>query len=345
MKYITTIVLALAAFYCQAQTLDKAVIGSSSIESNTLSSTAGEVAVTTYTNGNLTLSEGFHNGNFTLTSIDNLPTLEGKIDAYPNPVKNNFTLTLNLKEKFTEFGSLKENSNYDNSGELIQNDIYEYDENDLLQKMISTNKRVQIGYIMTVYNDTINKTSTRKVVVNDSLNQEITVYYNDSDYVVKQIAIEQNDTIIAKHEYQFNEADKLVLERQVDIESKKPIVTNEYSYDENGNLNRYSYKMEWAELITETEWENQRISKQTEYTVKADLKKHLDQITEFDRFFNQTNTKTYENSELKRELKFEYEFDEKGNWTKREVSMKEHFENSKEFKPIYSETREIKYWE
>src|SRR5690606_37974538 len=99
------------------------------------------------------------------------------------------------------------------------NDIYEYDENDFLQKMVSTNKRAQISYVMSVYHDTINKTSTRKVVVNDSLNQEITVFYNDKDFVIKQIAIEQNDTTIAKHEYEFNNVDKLVLERQIDVES------------------------------------------------------------------------------------------------------------------------------
>lgn len=252
---------------------------------------------------------------------------------------------LNLKEEFTEFGSLKENSNYDNNGELIQSDVYEYDENDFLQKVVSTNKRAKISYVINVYHDTINKKRTRKVFVNDSLNQKITVFYNDKDFVIKQIAIEQNDTTIAKHEYKFNDVDKLVLERQIDIESNKPIITNEYSYDKNGNLNYFSYKTGWTELITETEWKNQRISKQTEYTIAADSKKHLGQITEFDRLYNQTNTKIYENSELNRELKYEYEFDEKGNWTKREVSMKEHFADSNEFKPIYSETREIKYWE
>lgn len=263
--------------------------------------------------------------------------------VYQNDKKDGKRI-LNLKEEFTEFGSIKENSNYDNSGELIQNDVYEYDKNDFLQKIVSTNKRTQNSYVMAVYHDTINKTSKRKVVVNDSVNHEIIVFYNDKDFVIKQIAIEQNDTTIVEHKYEFNEADKLVLERQNDIESNKPIVTNKYSYDENGNLIHSSYKTEWIELITEKTWENQRISKQTEYTVSPDLKKNLDQITEFDELYNQINSKIYENSELNRELKYEYEFDENGNWIKREVSMKEHFAKSKEFKPIYLETRKITYW-
>jgi hypothetical protein len=252
---------------------------------------------------------------------------------------------LNLKEKFTEFGNLKEKSNYDNSGDLVQNDVYEYDENDFLQKMISTNKRTQNNYIMTAHHDTINKISKRKVVVNDSVNHEIIVYYNKKDFVIKQIAIKQIDSTIVEFKYEFNDADKLVLERQIDIENNKPIVSYEYLYNKKGDLIKSSYKTEWIESITENEWVNQRISKQTEYTVTTDLKKHLEQVTEFDRLYNQTNTKIYENSELNRELKYEYEFDEKGNWIKREVSMKEHFANSKEFTPIYSETREIKYWE
>ncbi len=263
--------------------------------------------------------------------------------VYQNDKKDGKRI-LNLKEEFTEFGSIKENSNYDNSGELIQNDVYEYDENDFLQKIISTNKRTQNSYVMAVYHDTINKTSKRKVVVNDSVNHEVIVFYNDKDYVIKQIAIEQNDTTIVEHKYKFNEADKLVLERQNDIESNKPIVTNKYSYDENGNLIHSSYKTEWIELITEKKWENERISKQTEYTISADSIKHLDQVTEFDGLYNQINSKIYENSELNRELKYEYEFDKNGNWIKREVSMKEHYAKSKEFKPIYLETRKITYW-
>ena len=45
-----------------------------------------------------------------------------------------------------------------------------------------------------------------------------------------------------------------------------------------------------------------------------------------------------------RELKFDYEFDENGNWIKKNVSMKEHFNNSKEFVTIYVDTRKISYW-
>ena len=87
-----------------------------------------------------------------------------------------------------------------------------------------------------------------------------------------------------------------------------------------------------------------RIFKQTSYTISADLKKHKNNITEFDILYNPINSKEFEDSKLNRELKFDYEFDKNGNWIKKNVSMKEHFNNSKEFVPIYVDTRKISYW-
>jgi len=41
---------------------------------------------------------------------------------------------LNLTQKFTDFGEIKEIESYDNFGELIQKDVYEFDNNNFLIK-------------------------------------------------------------------------------------------------------------------------------------------------------------------------------------------------------------------
>ena len=196
---------------------------------------------------------------------------------------------------------------------------------------------------MTVKNDTVNKNNVRTLIINDSLKQQITLFYDKKDFVTKQVAIKKGDTTTINHKYQF-ENDKLTSEIQFERDEQNPKQEFHYKYDNNGNLLESSTKTEWIEYLTETEWKDNRIFKQTEYTISADLKKHLDRITEYDRLFNPVNVKIYENSELNRELKYDYEFDQLGNWIKRTVLMKEHFANSDKFIPIYVERREIKYW-
>ena len=65
-------------------------------------------------------------------------------------------------------------------------------------------------------------------------------------------------------------------------------------------------------MISEWEWKNRRISKQTSYTIAADLTKYTDNIAEFDILYNIINSKEFKDSKLDRELKFDYEFDQKG---------------------------------
>lgn len=252
---------------------------------------------------------------------------------------------LNIKKSFTDFGSLKENSNYGSDGEIIQKDVYEYDNQKSHIKTISENIPAQINYILTVNNDTVNKTRTTKVVVNDTLNQQVKIFYNNKDIPSRKIEVKQNDTTNVEFQYKYNKENKVISELQIEQNNNDTIYSSNFKYDQNGNLVLSSYKLYGSEYITEIEWENGRIKKQTEYTILPDLSKHINEIAEYDKLFNPVNSKVYENSEINRELKYKYHFDDKGNWIKREVSMKEHFVGSKKFIPIYVETRKIKYWE
>ena len=251
---------------------------------------------------------------------------------------------LNLKEKFTDFGNLKEISNFDNQGVLIQKNTHKYNNEKFNFKIINKNNQTNSTYIFIRKKDTINKTETRKIFVNDSLNEEVKSFFDENGRVFKQIKIEGNDTTITRNKYKLNNKDKIISETQVRENVDGPIFIEKYKYDEKGKLIKFSHKSFGTEHITKTEWKNGRISKRAHYFISQDLKKHLNEETEYDKLYNPIDSKIYEDSKLNRELKYQYEFDQNGNWIKRNVSMKQYFANSKEFIPIYNETRKIKYW-
>lgn len=247
-----------------------------------------------------------------------------------------------LIEKFTEFGSLNKTEYFDDYEKTTQIDLFYYNENDFLAKSISENHLTNQKTVQLISYDSINKTTIRNLTINDTLNYKFISTFDSNDLIVKQLKIEAQDTVVRSYEYRFNDNKKRILEKE--FEEGKELSVATYKYDDENQLIEYSNKYEWMELLTETEWKNNRIKKQILYTISANLNKHLERITEYDKLFNPINQKIYESSELNRELKYDYEFDQFGNWIKRTVSMKEYFANSDKFIPIYVESREIKYW-
>lgn len=246
-------------------------------------------------------------------------------------------------EKFTKFGSLQDKSNYDSFGNLFQKDVYEFDK-ELLIENISSDKFGNENYTLIIETDTIKNFTKNKWYKNDSLVTTMELYYNSKDLLEKKIVYEHNDTTITLNKYKFDESGNVIMETEISEKSNDTIQQNEYSYNEDGNLTKSINKMGWMTLVTDTKWENDRINEQKKYTISTDLQKHLNEVIEYDKLFNPVNSKIYKKSKLKRELKYDYEFDQKGNWIKKTVSMKEHFENSNKFIPIYIESRKIKYW-
>lgn len=251
---------------------------------------------------------------------------------------------LNKIEEYTDFGELKKVEYFDNYGELTQTNDIHYNENQEFVKSVSINKSKESNIIQISEYDTIKNTSELSVFVNDTIDHKTTFYYGKNDYQIKRISIKGNDTTEVNLEYAFDNNDKIISSTQKEKGNDKSMTTNLFKYDNNNNLTESSYKTEWVEMISETEWKDGRIFKQTSYTISADLKEHTNNITEFDILFNPINSKEFEDSKLNRELKFDYEFDENGNWIKKNVSIKEHFNNSKEFVPIYVDKRKISYW-
>ncbi|MCI2230494.1 hypothetical protein MC378_15065 [Polaribacter sp. MSW13] len=253
-------------------------------------------------------------------------------------------LILKKIEEYTDFGELKKAEYFDNYGKVVQTNFIDYNKNQKFIKSVSISKSDNSKIIQTAEYDSIKKTSEITAFVNDSVNYKMITYFEDNDYPIKQISIKKRkDTTEINYEYDFDHNGKIKLAVQKEKGNEKPMTTNLYKY-ENNNLIETSLKTEWVEMISETEWKEKRISKRTSYTILEDLKKKINNITEFDKLYNTINSKEFEDSKLNRELNFEYEFDGNGNWIKKKVSMKEHFINSNEFIPIYVETRKISYW-
>jgi hypothetical protein len=270
-----------------------------------------------------------------------------KIEYFKTTFQNNGKedkLILKKVEKYTDFGEIEKAEYFDNYGKVIQTNFIVYNKNQKFIKSVSISKSDNSKIIQTAKYDSIKKTSEINAFVNDSVSYKMINYFEKNDYPVKQISIKKGkDTTEINYEYNFDGNGKINLAIQKEKGNEKSITTNLYKY-ENNNLIETSLKTEWVEMISETEWKEKRISKRTSYTISEDLKKQIDNITEFDKLYNTINTKEFEDSKLNRELNFDYEFDENGNWIKKNVSMKEHFINSKEFIPIYVEKRKISYW-
>ncbi len=251
---------------------------------------------------------------------------------------------LNKIEEYTDFGELKKVEYFDNYGKLLQTTVIDYNKNQKFIKSVSINNSNKSKIIQNSEYDSIKNTSELSVFVNDTIDHKTTFYYGKNDYQIKRVSIKGNDTTVTTSQQTFNDNNKLILATDKEIGNENSTIAIQNKYDNNNNLIESSHKTEWVEIFSETEWEDGRISKQTSYTISADLKKHTNNITEFDILYNPINSKEFEDSKLNRELKFDYEFDENGNWIKKNVSMKEHFNNAKEFVPIYVDMRKISYW-
>lgn len=180
---------------------------------------------------------------------------------------------LNKIEQYTDFGELKKVEYFDNYGELLQTNVIDYNKNQKFIKSVSINKVNKSKIIQTSEYDSIKNTSELTVFVNDSIDHKTTFYYGKNDYQIKRISVKGNDTTETNSEQTFNDNNKLILATQKEKGNDKSTIIIRNKYDKNNNLIESSHKTEWIEMLSETEWKDGRIFKQTSYTISADLKK------------------------------------------------------------------------
>jgi hypothetical protein len=95
-RLILTVGLGLAIFTANAQTASPELVSSAGDSFNNTSYqldwSIGELVTETYTGAQNTLTQGFHQGTYIVTSIDENPLLEFSITAYPNPTSDLVTI-------------------------------------------------------------------------------------------------------------------------------------------------------------------------------------------------------------------------------------------------------------
>ncbi len=134
-RLILTVGLGLAILTANAQATSPELVSSASDSFNNTSYqldwSIGELATETYTGAQNTLTQGFHQGTYIVTSIDENPLLEFSIVAYPNPTSDFVTLKVesskveNLQVTVTDLtGKVLQNYKFANETEQINFSSY-----------------------------------------------------------------------------------------------------------------------------------------------------------------------------------------------------------------------------
>jgi hypothetical protein len=120
MKFLTIISLAVLPMFGMAQSISPEVIASAGehFDNGTtqLSWTLGEVVIDTYDNGSNILTQGFHQTELTVTSIEETLS-DVRMNLYPNPTSEFLNIELGNNEKDINLQL------YDMSGKLIHKDV------------------------------------------------------------------------------------------------------------------------------------------------------------------------------------------------------------------------------
>jgi hypothetical protein len=104
-RLIFTVGLGLAVFTANAQTTSPELVSSAGDSFNNTSYqldwSIGELQTETYAGSQNTLTQGFHQGTYIITGIDENPLLKFSVTAFPNPASE-FIMLKVKSEKFNE---------------------------------------------------------------------------------------------------------------------------------------------------------------------------------------------------------------------------------------------------
>ncbi len=90
-------------------------------ENFSFSSTIGEVFVETYSNDNYILTQGFQQTKLTIVGIEEISNLNYSITAFPNPVNDYITITINGENSSNNNQETMHYMVYDINGKVVDN--------------------------------------------------------------------------------------------------------------------------------------------------------------------------------------------------------------------------------
>ena len=279
--------------------------------------------------------------------------LEGKVlslEKYKIIVSDSKTETTNnptkeLVMEFTETGNLSGMKKYDVFGKLIYSAQNIYNKKRLKIKGFTEDLNIDSRYSRSVekYVYKNDKLSSAKIFVNDTLKYISYFEYDKSGHLTKQLGIQNNDTTLNKLTYIFDKHGNEISQKNIQTtRNKKYEYVNTYKFDNKNNIIETNSDFDvfgTSKNVNVYDSKN-RIEKSTQYKDKL-----IEKDIIYDKFYDETLISFYRNGSLERELKYEYEFDKKGNWIKRKAYVKNCSTHSEEFKLAFIETRKIVYYE
>lgn len=249
---------------------------------------------------------------------------------------------IEFKKEFTETGNISYQEHFNNFGKLQQYTKNTYDKNGFLIESISENSVMPMKTEQKAVFDTIMKKQVSiHAISNDSIKFDAFFKYDKNGNLIKTISIENADTTINRLEYKYDDFKNIILKKQIQkVDSVTYEYFDEFKYNQEGNIVESSFKSDYAETKSIYEYDKEnRLLKISEF--QSD---QIQKETTFDKFYNKTLVRFFVNEAPNREMKYEYKFDNKGNWIKSEVFVKENIETDKII-PIFIETRKIEYYE
>lgn len=248
-----------------------------------------------------------------------------------------------FNQEFSETGNINYQENFDNFGKLEYSIKNKYDKNGYRSESVSENFLMPAKSIEKVNFDTLLGTQlSSHVIEDDSLKYDVFFKYDQYKNPVEQTHIQNGDTTLSRCEYKYDNEGRVLFKKQIDKGEFGPIeAINEFKYDTKGNLLEIISKSEFVGEIKSTyEYDSEnRIKKITEYQSGK-----IDKETSFDKFYNKTLVRLYKDNVLDKEMRYEYEFDNKGNWMRKDTFLKEH-PGDKKAVLVYKETRKIEYYD
>jgi len=298
---------------------------------------------------------------------ENLVGKVRSLEKYKIIVSDSKTETTNDPTKeflmeFTKTGNLSSLKRYDVFGKAIYSTQNLYNKKGQKIKAF-TEDSYRPSKSVEEYEYKDDKLSIAKVFVNGTLIYVSYSEYDKSGHLTKQLEIQKNDTTLNKLTYLFDKRGNVLSKRSIQTtRNDRYEYVNTYKLDDKNNILEINSKLDifGASKTVNVYDSKNRIEKSIEYgdkqtqkkISKDSIEKSIDfkdkQIQKeifYDKFYDETLIRFYRNGALEREVKYEYEFDTKGNWIKRKAYVKNSSTNSDEFKFVYVETRKILYYE
>lgn len=248
-------------------------------------------------------------------------------------------------QEFSKDGFLLKEEEYDYEGKFDESTTYEYDTDNNLIKTFgldpsslfetSTELEERIAF------DKEKRMSTFKIYRDSVFKYKVTFFNDEHENTIKELTEYPDGTNSeVAYDNQYVHGDKLAFQIRSMILSEIDTI-QKLEYDDQARLIKETYN----NYSTEYKYDGAILVEQKSYSQSKSGDKSSIKIFKYNKYHYPIYKSYKHNEKVTTEEKYEYEYDEKGNWIKQIVYSKITFDKSNEFKKRSENLREITYWE